>query len=181
MTLSIDYPWLAKEPGPRILLEFLKLYGIKEVPGRGKSNPTIIGWAKELGQKVGMDYKEDDDPWCGLATGIAAFRAGQIPPAICVRAKEWAKFGIPAEGGPKLGDVLVFTREGGGHVGLYIGEDATRYYVLGGNQGNMVSIAPIDKKRLFAARRPIYLKNEVVSKVRAIQITNGKASSKNEA
>jgi hypothetical protein len=39
--------------------------------------------------------------------------------------------------------VLVFERPGGGHVGYYFGEDATAYHVLGGNQGDAVTIARI--------------------------------------
>ena len=35
-----------------------------------------------------------------------------------------------------LGDILTFKRNGGGHVGLYVGEDKDCYHVLGGNQGN---------------------------------------------
>jgi hypothetical protein len=42
----------------------------------------------------------------------------------------------------------VFTRSGGGHVGLYVGEDATHYHVLGGNQANLVSIMRLAKGRL---------------------------------
>jgi hypothetical protein len=33
--------------------------------------------------------------------------------------------------------VLTFKRKGGGHVGIYVGEDSKCYHVLGGNQSNM--------------------------------------------
>jgi hypothetical protein len=53
-----------------------------------------------------------------------------------------------------LGDVLVFTRHGGGgHVGFYVGEDETCYHVLGGNQSNMVNTTRILKSRCFGIRR----------------------------
>jgi cell wall-associated NlpC family hydrolase len=52
-----------------------------------------------------------------------------------------------------LGDVLVFSRDGGGHVGIYVGEDAKTYRVLGGNQGDKVSIVPILKTRCVGIRR----------------------------
>jgi cell wall-associated NlpC family hydrolase len=52
-----------------------------------------------------------------------------------------------------LGDVLTFKRDGGGHVGIYVGEDDKHYHVLGGNQGNSVSISRIAKTRLYKARR----------------------------
>jgi len=52
------------------------------------------------------------------------------------------------------GAVLVFERPGGGHVGFYVGEDATAYHVLGGNQGDAVTIARIAKDRCIARRWP---------------------------
>lgn len=36
-----------------------------------------------------------------------------------------------------------------GHVGFYVGEDAKGYYVLGGNQGDKVSVVRIAKDRLL--------------------------------
>ena len=41
-----------------------------------------------------------------------------------------------------------------GHVGLYVGEDAAAYHVLGGNQSDKVCITRIAKNRLYAIRRP---------------------------
>ena len=56
-----------------------------------------------------------------------------------------------------LGDVLVFARpKGGGHVGLYVGEDETAFHVLGGNQSDGVTISRISKDRCIAVRRPGY-------------------------
>jgi cell wall-associated NlpC family hydrolase len=52
-----------------------------------------------------------------------------------------------------LGDILTFKRDGGGHVGLYVGEDDRYYHVLGGNQTNSVSVSRIAKSRLYKARR----------------------------
>jgi hypothetical protein len=49
---------------------------------------------------------------------------------------------------------LVFKREGGGHVGFYLGEDASSYQVLGGNQDDAVSVARLPKTRLIASRCP---------------------------
>ncbi|HVL29547.1 MAG TPA: TIGR02594 family protein, partial [Sphingomicrobium sp.] len=67
-------------------------------------------------------------------------------------ALSWSKFG-EAGGQPRLGDVLTFKREGGGHVGIYIGEDSACYHVLGGNQSDAVTITRIRKERLHAVRR----------------------------
>jgi hypothetical protein len=68
-------------------------------------------------------------------------------------ARHWLDFGVPSEAG--LGAVFVFEREGGGgHVGFGAGESTTHWYILGGNQSNRVSIAPIDKRRCIGIRRP---------------------------
>lgn len=55
-----------------------------------------------------------------------------------------------------LGDILVFTRNGGGHVGLYVGETSNSYYVLGGNQSDRINITRIAKSRLHSIQRPEY-------------------------
>lgn len=80
---------------------------------------------------------------------------------------------------PMLGDVLVFKRDGGGHVGLYVGEDAACYHVLGGNQGNAVSIRRIAKNRLIEARH-LY-KVAAPDNVRKVALSSTLAVSRNEA
>jgi hypothetical protein len=49
--------------------------------------------------------------------------------------------------------VLVFARGNAGHVGVYVGEDATAFHVIGGNQSDRVSIARKPRTRLLGARR----------------------------
>ena len=144
------YAWLAKEPGPRMLLEALSLYGITEKAGAA-DNPTILDWAKECGIK---GYAHDSIAWCGLTMAVCAKRAGwdYAPGGNAHWALNWAKWGDPSPN-PMIGDILTFKREGGGHVALYVGEDSTAYHVLGGNQGDAVSIVRILKTRMYAARR----------------------------
>ncbi len=146
------FRWLYFEGGPSILREFLKIYGIKEFIGES-NNPIILDWARELRDAVGIEYKSDATPWCGLVMGVVAQRAGYEPPFLCVRASEWLKFGT-AVSVPMLGDILVFKRDGGFHVGIYIAEDQKYFYVLGGNQSDQVCIVKMQKDRLKGARRP---------------------------
>lgn len=147
------YEWLWNEPGPKMILAALNLYGTKEVAGKG-SNPVIMAWANDLGlDKV---YSDDDIPWCGLLMAKIAKEAGKEIPNGPLWALNWAKFGSPVTTA-MLGDVLVFKRPTGGHVGLYVGEDKVCYHVLGGNQGNMVNITRVEKNRKYAIRRPIYI------------------------
>ena len=129
------------------------LIGLREVPGAGNS-PTIMGWAKRLGAKVlGITYAADSVPWCGLFCAHVMDRAGIKPPPIAVRASEWGKWGRKLVA-PRPGCILTFVREGGGHVGFYEGEDDTHLHVLGGNQGDAVSVTRIARSRLSEMRWP---------------------------
>jgi uncharacterized protein (TIGR02594 family) len=69
------------------------------------------------------------------------------------RAKSWLDWGKPCS--PVLGAVVVFGREGGGHVGFLVGQNDTNWYVLGGNQSNAVNITPIARNRAIGYRWPV--------------------------
>lgn len=124
--------------------------GTREIVG-AKHSPKIMGWIQEVGAKVlGIRVNDDETPWCGTFMAWLMHRCGLSSPAIAVRAASWGRAGGWGREllGPRLGCILVFTRQGGGHVGLYVGEDATHFHVLGGNQSNSVSITRIAKNRL---------------------------------
>jgi uncharacterized protein (TIGR02594 family) len=144
-----------------MLVEMLKLYGTEEVVG-AKDNPVILGWARE----IGVAYAHDSIAWCGLTVAVVAHRAGydSKPLGNPLWARNWGTWGTPQKVA-MLGDVLVFARPGGGgHVGIYVGEDTTHYHVLGGNQGDKVSIARKPKKSkdtpLLAIRRSPWRKGQ---------------------
>lgn len=180
VVLPFDYRWLQAEPGPKMLIEALKLYGIKEIPG-AKSNPVIMGWAKHLG--VDNIYKNDDDAWCSVAHAFVATSAGKEVPMKgydLLRAKEWANFGNPMPlMSAMLGDTLIFNRPGGYHVGLYVGEDYNAYHVLGGNQSNQYGFTRISKDRLFRVRRPVF-KTGVPANLRKVTLSVSGELSQNE-
>ena len=154
--LPAQWAWLANVgPLPRHLHAMLSLYGITETKGT-PSNPVILGWARDLGGDVARSYLNDGIPWCGLAIAHAMQLADREVVAGPLWALNWSKWGQDG-GQPELGDLLTFQRDGGGHVALYIGEDkAGRYYILGGNQDDMVCIMPIKKIRMKACRQPPY-------------------------
>lgn len=172
------YAWLADLEGiPRTIAEGVKLLGTIETPGGGNT-AAILAWADEVGGNIDDVYKADSIPWCGLFAAVVAKRAGKTFPGNALWALSWSAFGVPVDK-PGLGDVLVFKREGGGHVGFYVAEDAKAFHVLGGNQGDAVSITRILKARLYAARRPAYTVKPAA--VRSYVVKTGGALSTNEA
>lgn len=176
--LPEEYRWLLKEPGPRILTEALHWYGTLELPGEA-NNPVIIEWAKEVGGWIGDWYTQDSVPWCGLFMAMVAKRAGFPFNQKALAAGEWLKWGDPVAI-PSLGDVLVFSRPGGNHVGEYVCEDAEAYHVLGGNQSDSVCITRIAKSRLTGARRCRWKTAQPLN-VRPIHVAPSGALSQNEA
>lgn len=152
--LPASYRWLKTlAPSPKMVAAAVALHGVKETQGPANT-PEIMDWADKTGLKSA--YKADVTPWCGLFMAYVAKVSGKTAPKDPLWALNWVKFG--QEGGqPELGDVLVFVRPGGGHVGLYIGEDAECYHVLGGNQSDRVCFTRIAKERLYAVRQPPYV------------------------
>ncbi len=151
MTLPKQFEWLYQETGPRILTEALKDYGLKEKPGKG-NNPQIIKWAKDLGITW---YTADGVPWCGLAMGAWAAQAGYpFHKNLLLQATAWQKWGTKIDKEQAmLADVLTFERPGGGHVGLYIGEEENHYCIYGGNQNDAIGFTWIAKDRFHSASR----------------------------
>lgn len=129
--------------------------GVAEIRGP-KHSPVIMGWIQEIGAKaLGIQVKDDETAWCGTFTAMCILRGlpNEPLPKIVVRAKAWEAFGVGLSRG-SLGAVVVFDREGGGHVGFYAGEDSTHIHVVGGNQGNRVSRMRLERGRLTAIRWP---------------------------
>lgn len=141
----------------RWMTEARSLIGVREVPGAA-NNPVIMSWGNRLGARVlGIAYGADSVPWCGLFAAHCVTQAGMKPPAIAIRAKQWATWGtaLPLTGTPPMGAVAVFSRNGGGHVGFVdsVNRDGS-LNILGGNQGDAVNIKRFGRDRLIALRWP---------------------------
>lgn len=139
-------------PEPRWLVTARSWIGTKEIPGP-KHNPAIVKMRKALP----FNFNDDDVPWCGDFVAHCIQSAGLPFPSLYPRAKAWATWGKPCP--PTVGAVAVFGRKGGGHVGFLVAENASKFYVLGGNQSNAVNIMPLFKDRLVenGIRWPVQL------------------------
>lgn len=141
---SAEPPWLSLARG---------LMGTTEAAGPA-SNPDIMAWARALG----IRYASDDVSWCGLfmAHVIRSSLPAETLPDTPLAARAWGRFGIACPAQP--GAVLTFWRGSRaswqGHVGLYVGEDAAAFHILGGNQGDAVNVKRFPRERFLAARWP---------------------------
>ena len=128
---------------PKWMVEARKHIGLAEIPGP-KTHPTITAWLK----KLQAWWADDETPWCGVFVA-ACIDAARLPlPKFWMRAKAWAEWGERLAA-PVPGCVVVFERHGGGHVGFVVGRTSSNLLmVLGGNQGNRVSVAPFESSRV---------------------------------
>lgn len=168
--IPAKYAYLrAHPPAPLMVQAALDHYGLHEGVG-SEDNPTILAWADEVGAATKSAYADwaadwyakDSIAWCGLFMALCAVRSAQgrperMPEHKYLAALEWKHWGVPvAVKDAVVGDVGISQRDGGGHVFLIVGEDATHFHILGGNQTDQVSIVRKAKADVVAVRRPRY-------------------------
>jgi len=96
-----------------------------------------------------------------------------------MRAKDWLNWGVELKN-PCVGCVVVFEREGGGHVGFVVGKDIdNNLMVLGGNQCDAVKVSPFDVSRVVGYRWP--KEYPLPNNFHLPTLTNDGKLSKNEA
>lgn len=138
-----------RAPEPAWLVEARRHIGVREIPGV-THNPLIVGWWKAI-KRGGI--KTDEVPWCAAFVGAMLEDAGLVSTRF-ESARSYLDWGTPLDA-PELGCVVVFAREGGGHVGFVVGRDPLGFLmVLGGNQRDAVSIAAFDRRRVLGYRWP---------------------------
>lgn len=164
-----DPPWL------KVARSYL---GTTEVPGKG-DNPTIQRWLRTLRAA----WSDDATPWCGTFVAQCMYEAGldTLSPKAWYRARAWLDCGYKLAT-PVYGCIVVFERGGGGHVGFCVGKDARgRLMILGGNQGDTVSIRPFEWSRALGYRWPAGPVPLFAYMPLPILASNGLPSSSNEA
>jgi uncharacterized protein (TIGR02594 family) len=120
------------------------------------SSAALKAWLKSDGHTIGDPAVH---PWCGdfVETCIRLALPDEAVPTNPYLARNWLSFGVVC---PELvvGAVAVFWRGSKtgsqGHVGFVVGQNTTYLSVLGGNQGNTVSVSRIAKNRLLGCRWP---------------------------
>lgn len=142
-------PWLVKARG---------YLGEKEIRGP-KHNPKVVKFWQTI-RLPGI--RDDETPWCAAFVGAVLELAGFVSTRKG-NARSYNNWGVPLDR-PCVGAIVVFwrgSRSGWkGHVGILVGKSANgNWLILGGNQGNAVSIKeyyPLGhrKSRVLGLRYP---------------------------
>lgn len=125
--------------------------GLKEAPGNA-DNPEVVRMYAEAGHP---EIRHDATPWCAAFVGSMLSRAG-LRGTGGLAAREYEGWGERLDK-PILGCVGVKKRPGAGwvgHVGFVVAASKDFIWMLGGNQGDAVSIARFPRGDFTAFRWP---------------------------
>lgn len=122
------------------------------------THKTVL--ANFIKQNADLHINPSTTAWCAaFVNGVLGSQG--IEGTGKLNAKSFLHIGESVKYAPQQGDIVVFDRgkpgSWQGHVGFYMGEESRRgkryIKVLGGNQGNKVSIANYNASRLIDIRR----------------------------
>lgn len=138
-----DLPWMKIAKG---------YLGQREIKGDA-DNAKIV----ELFALAGFSgIRDDETAWCAAFVGGVLKQAG-IAPSGSLGARSYEAWGN-ALTDPVYGCVGVKKRAGGGgwegHVGFVVGANSSEIIMLGGNQGDAVSVAAFSRRDFTAFRYP---------------------------
>lgn len=136
-------PWL------EVALRELVL-GVEEISGR-QHHARIL----EYHQATSLGASDDETSWCAAFVNWC-LRQAWLYGTNSASARRFETWGEACDARP--GAIVTMWRGASpswqGHVGFYLGRGATTVLLLGGNQGNAVSVAPFDASRVTAYRWP---------------------------
>jgi uncharacterized protein (TIGR02594 family) len=151
-----------REPVKLTALDMARRFvGLSETAGH-VSNPQILAMLR-----LDATWPGDDDiAWCSAFSNYICWLL-DLPRSKSLSARSWLMVGadVPLADATPGFDVVILKRGGAnepgpevlkanGHVGFYYGRDAFgQVLVLGGNQGDKVSIAPFAPARVLGVRR----------------------------
>jgi uncharacterized protein (TIGR02594 family) len=126
-----------------------RFVGVKETPGVA-STPIVLAML----QLDGDWPKGDEIPWCsGFCNWVAWLL--RLPRSKSLAARSWLEVGRPIrlEDAKAENDIVVLSRDGGGHVGFFAAWQGDRVFILGGNQSDGVNVSPFPLDRVIGVRR----------------------------
>lgn len=129
--------------------------GTKEAPGAA-NNPIVLAYYRDAGHP---DVQSDDVAWCAGFVGAMLARAGMpLPPRdTSLLARSYLTYGIACE--PIPGAIGIWPRGAAwqGHVGIVVDIDLNggTCRLIGGNQGDAVSVATYRLDTALAFRWPV--------------------------
>ncbi len=124
--------------------------GVSEIKGSG-SNQRIIEYHKHTALKA----TADEVPWCSSFVNFCVLKSGNNG-TWNAAARSWLSWGVSLKV-PAFGCIAVLSRGSSwqGHVGFWIGDpDDKTIRILGGNQGDKVSIENFPKSKVLGYRWP---------------------------
>ena len=124
--------------------------GVAEVLGE-RHNARIL----EYHRHTSLGAADDETPWCASFVNWCLAQCW-IKGTNSARARSFETWGQMS--GPDVGAVAVLWRgspgAATGHVGFLLGHGSGRVILLGGNQGNAVSVTTYPEDRVVCYRRP---------------------------
>lgn len=133
-----------------IVEEARRYIGVKEWPG-ARSNPAV----EVFFARAGHPGLTDDVPWCAAFVGAVLAQCG-VQPSGSLMARSYLKWGTKVSfNAARPGDVVVFSRGNPpqGHVAFFLSMAGGKVSVIGGNQGDAVTIADFSAEKILDIRR----------------------------
>lgn len=142
----------------------LASHDLGTVEGIGKANnPKVVAYFKDAGF---AGVKDDATAWCAAFTNAMLERAGRRGSrSLAARSFEGWGVGLTE---PALGCIATKKRGNSswqGHVGFVVGANKDQIFLLGGNQGDKVSVAAFKRSEFTAFRWPADVPLPVASKL----------------
>jgi uncharacterized protein (TIGR02594 family) len=144
--------------------------GMAETPGP-IHNARVVAYFSDVGHS---EVRDDETAWCAAFLGACLERAG-VRSTRSLAARSYLAWGEPL-GEFRVGAVAVLSRTADpalGHVGFLVGQTSDTVILLGGNQGDCVSVQPFPRSRLLGLRWPANLAPPLITEAEATAAGRG--------
>lgn len=143
---------IQKEKGNENSISWLDLAQSQLGVSENNNPQKVIEYLKST--TLPKELLDPSTPWCSAFVTWCLEQSG-MKSTKDAWAKSYLYYGLKTDA-PKLGDIVIFSRgKNSGHVAFYIESGPVFVRVLGGNQGNQVSIENRPKALVLGYRKPI--------------------------